>query len=146
MPRVLDALVPTLPVAQAIGRWGNWFNQELFGRPTDLPWGLSIDVDHRPAAHLTAETFHPTFLYEGLWNLALAAILVRVDRRGVLKPGRLVGLWVCGYGLGRLWVESLRIDHASLVAGVRVNIWMSLVAIVIGGAVAVTSRNYRDAA
>jgi len=146
MPRVLDALVPTLPVAQAIGRWGNWFNQELFGRPTDLPWGLSIDVDHRPAAHLTAETFHPTFLYEGLWNLALAAILVRVDRRGVLKPGRLVGLWACGYGLGRLWVESLRIDHASLVAGVRVNIWMSLVAIVIGGAVAVSSRNYRDAA
>jgi prolipoprotein diacylglyceryl transferase len=145
MPRVLDAIVPTLPIAQAIGRWGNWFNQELYGRPTDLPWGLSIDVGHRPAAHLTAETFHPTFLYEGLWNLTLAAVLVRVDRRGVLKPGRLIGLWVCGYGLGRLWVESLRIDHASLLAGVRVNIWVSLVAVVVGGAVAVAGRNYRDA-
>jgi len=145
MPRVLDAIVPTLPIAQAIGRWGNWFNQELYGRPTDLPWGLSIDVDHRPAAHLAAETFHPTFLYEGLWNLTLAAVLVRVDRRGVLKPGHLIGLWVCGYGLGRLWVESLRIDHASLLAGVRVNIWVSLVAVVVGGAVAVAGRNYRDA-
>ena len=81
-----------------------------------------------------------------MWNLTLAAVLVRVDRRGVLKPGRLIGLWVCGYGMGRLWVESLRIDHASLLAGVRVNIWMSLVAIVVGGAVAVAGRNYRDAA
>lgn len=142
---VLDAIAPGVLVAQALGRWGNWFNQELYGRPTDLPWGLSIDVGHRPAAHLAAETFHPTFLYEGLWNLTLATVLVRVDRRGVLKPGYLIGLWVCGYGLGRLWVESLRIDHASLLAGVRVNIWVSLVAVVVGGAVAVAGRNYRDA-
>ncbi len=141
MGGVLDAMIPTLPVAQAIGRWGNWFNQELFGRPTDLPWGLRIDAGHRPASHPAAETFHPTFLYEGLWNLALAWVLVRVDRRGVLRPGYLVGLWVCGYGLGRLWVESLRIDHASLLAGVRVNVWTSLVAILVGGAVALAGRD-----
>ncbi|MBQ89894.1 MAG: prolipoprotein diacylglyceryl transferase [Acidimicrobiaceae bacterium] len=141
MGGVLDAMIPTLPVAQAIGRWGNWFNQELFGRPTDLPWGLRIDAGHRPASHPAAETFHPTFLYEGLWNLALAWVLVRVDRRGILRPGYLVGLWVCGYGLGRLWVESLRIDHASLLAGVRVNVWTSLVAILVGGAVALSGRD-----
>jgi prolipoprotein diacylglyceryl transferase len=141
MGGVLDAMIPTLPVAQAIGRWGNWFNQEVFGRPTDLPWALEIDAAHRPLGYSGAATFHPTFLYEGLWNLALAWVLVRVDRRGVLRPGYLVGLWVCGYGLGRLWVESLRIDHASLLAGVRVNVWTSLVAILVGGAVALAGRD-----
>jgi len=145
MSGVLDAIIPTLPIAQAIGRWGNWFNQELFGRPTDLPWGLEIDAAHRPVEHIEAATFHPTFLYEGLWNLALAWFLMRVDARRVLRPGRLVGLWVAGYGLGRLWVEALRLDEASLIAGVRVNIWMSLIAITVGGVVAVTGRRAADA-
>jgi len=147
-----DFATPGLLLAQAIGRWGNFMNQELFGPPTKMPWGIKIDCINRQFYEqyncnvLGPETrFHPTFLYEGLWNLTLAAVLVRVDRRGVLKPGRLIGLWVCGYGLGRLWVESLRIDHASLLAGVRVNIWVSLVAVVVGGAVAVAGRNYRDA-
>ncbi len=141
MSGVLDAVVPSLPIAQAIGRVGNWFNQELFGDPTDLPWGLRIDAAHRPAEHLSATTFHPTFLYEGLWNLALAWLLVRVDRRGLLRPGYLVGLWVFGYGLGRLWVEALRVDSASLLLGLRVNTWMSLVAVAVGGAVAVSGRS-----
>ena len=137
---MLDSLVPTLPIAQAIGRWGNWFNQEVFGGPTDLPWGLRIDEANRPVEHIAATTFHPTFLYEGIWNLALAWFLVRVDRRGVLRPGYLIGLWVFGYGVGRLWVETIRVDAAYLVWGLRVNVWMSLVAIVVGGAVTVAGR------
>jgi len=140
LPVMFDAVIPTLPIAQAIGRWGNWFNQEVFGRPTDLPWGLRIDEAHRPLDYLSDTTFHPTFLYEGLWNLTLAWALMRVDRRGVLRPGRIIGLWVFGYGLGRLWVESIRSDAASLVLGVRINIWVSLAAIVIGGVVALTGR------
>ena len=125
----IDAIVPALPLAQAIGRFGNWFNQELFGSPTGLPWGLKIDRAHRPAEHLNSETFHPTFLYESLWNLMLCSVLVVVDRRRVLKPGSLLAVYIGGYGLGRLWIELLRIDHASLLAGVRVNVWMSLVLI-----------------
>jgi prolipoprotein diacylglyceryl transferase len=87
MAAAMDVMIPTIPVAQAIGRWGNWFNQEVFGRPTDLPWALEIDAVHRPAAHLEAAAFHPTFLYEGLWNVALAVVLVRVERRSLLRPG-----------------------------------------------------------
>src|SRR5690606_23713230 len=119
-----------LPVAQAIGRLGNWFNQELFGRPTDLPWGLEIDPGRRPDGYESFETFHPTFLYEALWNLALAAFLVVLGRKKVLRPGQLFVLYVGGYGLGRLWVEALRIDTATRIAGVRVNIWVSGLTIV----------------
>jgi len=140
MAAAMDVVIPTLPVAQAIGRWGNWFNQEVFGRPTGLPWALEIDAVHRPAAHLDAATFHPTFLYEGLWNVALAVVLVRVERRSLLRPGYIVALWVFGYGLGRLWVEALRSDAASLIAGVRVNTWMAIVAIVVGAVVARAGR------
>jgi prolipoprotein diacylglyceryl transferase len=125
VPRLMDAVAPALPVAQAIGRLGNWFNQELFGRPTDLPWGLEIDPDRRPEGYESVETFHPTFLYEALWNLALAAFLVVLGRRRILRPGQLFVVYVGGYGLGRLWVEALRIDSATRVAGVRVNIWVS---------------------
>ncbi|MEO2170883.1 MAG: prolipoprotein diacylglyceryl transferase [Acidimicrobiales bacterium] len=140
MASVMDVMIPTIPVAQAIGRWGNWFNQEVFGRPTDLPWALEIDAVHRPAAHLDATAFHPTFLYEGLWNVALAVVLVRVERLSILRPGYIVALWVFGYGLGRLWVEALRSDAASLIAGVRVNIWMALLAILVGAVVARAGR------
>ena len=141
----LAAMVPSLPLAQAIGRLGNWFNQELFGSPTDLPWGLEIDQAHRPAQYLDVETFHPTFLYEAVWNLLLCGLLVILDRnrlrrsartlvtnpRRVSRPGSLLAVYACGYGLGRLWIEAVRIDPASLVWGVRVNIWMSLVLIVV---------------
>ena len=135
MPRsqLIDAIVPSLPLAQAIGRFGNWFNQELFGRPTELPWGLQIDEARRPMGHLDAETFHPTFLYESLWNLALCTVLIALDRRRVLKPGSMLAVYVGGYGMGRLWIEALRVDHASLILGVRVNIWMSL-ALIAGSA------------
>lgn len=126
---VADAAAPAIPVAQAIGRLGNWFNQELYGRPTDLPWGLRID---QPLGHPPGTTFHPTFLYEGLWNLSLAALIVLAGRRVVLRPGRWFAVYVAGYGLGRLWVEALRSDFATELWGLRVNIWTSLVAIVGG--------------
>jgi prolipoprotein diacylglyceryl transferase len=142
LPVGLDAVAPALPLAQAIGRLGNWFNQEVFGRPTDLPWGLEIDPVRRPVGYEQAATFHPTFLYEGLWNLALMAFLIWIDRRRVLRPGNVFVLYVAGYGLGRLWVESLRIDAASLILGVRVNIWTSVLAIV-GAAVVLAIRGVR---
>jgi prolipoprotein diacylglyceryl transferase len=126
----LDAVAPALPVAQAIGRLGNWFNQELFGRPTDLPWALRIDPAHRPAGYEDVVGFHPTFLYEGLWNLGLAALLVLVERRWHPRPGILFAGYVAGYALGRLWVEALRIDAASEILGLRVNIWVSGLALV----------------
>ena len=128
--QLLDVVAPAIPLAQAIGRLGNWFNQELFGRPTDLPWGLRIDAAHRPDGYERFATFHPTFIYEALWNLALAGLLVLYERRRPdARPGTLFALYVGGYGLGRLWVEALRIDDATRLAGVRVNIWVSLLAI-----------------
>jgi prolipoprotein diacylglyceryl transferase len=133
--QLLDVVAPAIPIAQAIGRLGNWFNQELFGRPTDLPWGLRIDPEHRPDGYEQFATFHPTFLYEALWNLVLAGALVLYERRRPGgRPGRLFALYVGGYGLGRLWVESLRIDEATRIAGVRVNTWVSLVTIAAAGA------------
>ena len=128
--QLLDVVAPAIPVAQAIGRLGNWFNQELFGRPTNLPWGLRIDPDHRPPGYGDVATYHPTFLYEALWNLALAALLIAWERRHPnRRPGRLFALYVAGYALGRLWVEALRIDPATRLLGVRVNIWTSLAAL-----------------
>ena len=126
-----DAIAPALPLAQAIGRLGNWFNQELFGGPTSLPWALEIDPQHRPDRYLDAATFHPTFLYEGLWNLGLMTLLILVDRKRVLRPGSVFWLYVAGYATGRLWVEAMRIDPASLILGVRVNIWTSLIALAV---------------
>ena len=123
---LLDVVAPAIPVAQAIGRLGNWFNQEVFGGPTDLPWGLEIDPEHRPPGLEQYETFHPTFLYEGLWNLSLAGFIVWLDRRKVMRRGELFLVYLFGYAIGRLWVESLRSDAASLILGVRVNIWMSV--------------------
>lgn len=127
--QMADAAAPALPLAQAIGRLGNWFNQELFGRPTQLPWGLRIDGDHRPRQFPDVELFHPTFAYEALWNLLLASLIIVVSRRVVLRPGRWFAVYVTGYGLGRLWVEALRIDDATQLLGLRVNIWTSLIAI-----------------
>lgn len=132
IPVLLDAAVPALPLAQAIGRWGNWFNQELFGRPTDLPWGLEIDPARRPAEYADHATFHPTFLYESLWNLALCGFLIWLNRTGRLRPGYLLGAYVAGYFLARLGLEMLRVDPASLVLGIRVNIWVSLVGLAAG--------------
>jgi prolipoprotein diacylglyceryl transferase len=139
---VLDVVAPAIPVAQAIGRLGNYFNQELFGRPSSLPWALRIDPANRPVGYEHIATYHPTFLYEALWNLALAGFLVWYERRRPNgAPGRLFALYVGGYGLGRLWVESLRIDPASRVLGLRVNIWMSLLAIAASAVWLVLHRN-----
>jgi prolipoprotein diacylglyceryl transferase len=135
LPDTMDAAAPALPLAQAIGRIGNWFNQELFGKPTDLPWGLKIDVENRPVGYTLDSTFHPTFLYEMLWNLALCALLLwldsvrRSDGTRLVRRGYLIAVYVLGYATGRLWVELLRIDEASEIAGVRVNVWTSLIAI-----------------
>ena len=135
VPALLDVVAPAIPVAQAIGRLGNWFNQELFGRPSDLPWALRIDPDHRPDGLERVATYHPTFLYEALWNVALAALLVCLDRTGRLRRGQLFTLYVAGYALGRLWVEALRIDPSNEILGLRVNIWTSLVALAAAAAV-----------
>ena len=121
---MLDMGAVGIPLGQAIGRLGNWFNQELFGRPTDLPWGLEIDPQHRPAAYRDAETFHPTFAYEMVWNLLLCGFLWRLHARGRFPRGHLFAVYLFGYAAGRLWIEALRVDHASLLAGVRVNIWV----------------------
>ncbi|MCW2842419.1 MAG: prolipoprotein diacylglyceryl transferase [Nocardioides sp.] len=126
---VLDAMAPTVLVAQAIGRWGNWFNQELFGKPTDLPWGLEIDPDHRPVGYFQYDTFHPTFLYEFLWNLGAFGLVIWADRRFQLGRGRVAALYVMAYTLGRGWIEMLRIDDVELkdVGGLRFNVWTSIV-------------------
>lgn len=131
-----DAVVPGIAAAQAIGRWGNWFNNELYGRPTSLPWRLRIHdwADGRAVRGpdgqpVVAGYFHPTFLYESLWDAGLAVALLVLDRRRVLRRGHLVAGYVAGYAVGRLWVESLRVDYANTLLGLRVNTWASLAAL-----------------
>lgn len=124
-PRALDALAPGVLVAQAIGRWGNWFNAELFGRPSDLPWALRIPLTHRPIGFESFATFHPTFLYESLWCLAVAVLILFFAPIKKLKPGNTFLLYVAFYSLGRLWIEALRIDTAHLFFGLRINIWVA---------------------
>lgn len=128
----LDALVPAVVLAQAIGRWGNYFNQELFGGPTTLPWGLEIDLVHRPAGYEQYATFHPTFLYESLWCIATFLVLIWADRRFSLGHGRVVWAYIGLYTLGRSFWESLRIDSAAYVGGVRWNLALSIAMSVIG--------------
>lgn len=122
-----DALAPGLLVAQAVGRLGNYFNQELFGKPTTQPWGLEIAPRFRPDGYEQFATFHPTFLYELLWNLAAAALLVWLDRRLKLTHGRVFALYVMLYTAGRVWIEALRIDDANLIGPFRLNIWTSVI-------------------
>lgn len=130
--QALSCAAPAIPLAQAIGRWGNWFNQELYGRPTTLPWGLKLDDTHFPAGFEAGTLFHPTFLYESLWNLSLCGLLLWLDRRFRFGSGRLFALYIVGYGIGRFWVEGLRIDTAKNFGGLRLNQWVALVAIVAG--------------
>jgi len=130
-----DSIAPALLIAQAIGRWGNYFNQELFGAPTTLPWGLRIDDAHLPAGYASGTLFHPTFLYECLWNLAMAALIVWLDRRRTFRAGQVFGLYLMAYTLGRVWIEMLRIDDAQHVLGLRLNVWTSIVVFLVGLAV-----------
>ncbi len=128
-PPVADALAPGIVLAQAIGRWGNWFNQELFGRPTDLPWGLEIDAAHRPEGYASFDTFHPTYLYESVWDVGVAVLVIWADRRFRLGHGRAFALYVAAYCVGRAWIEMLRIDPVAAddVLGLRLNVWTSIV-------------------
>jgi prolipoprotein diacylglyceryl transferase len=132
-----DAVAPGILLAQAIGRWGNYFNQELFGQPTTLPWGLEISPtnlaypDGLPADVL----FHPTFLYESLWALAGVAILLLLDRRFELRWGKMFGAYLIYYSIGRIWVENLRIDPSEIVFGLRINVWSAIIGIIAGIAI-----------
>jgi len=126
VPVFMDCVAPGLLVAQAIGRVGNWFNQELFGGPTTLPWGLEIDPEHRPAGYENDATFHPTFLYEIIWNLALAAFLVWLGHHRRIRPPGLFALYVAGYSLGRIGEELLRVDPAHHIFGLRLNFFVAI--------------------
>ena len=123
LPPFADAIAPGILVAQAMGRFGNWFNQELFGAPTTVPWALEIDPAHRPVGYEQYATFQPTFLYESLWCLAVAGIVVWADRRWRMGHGRVFALYVMLYAIGRGVVESLRIDEAHHFFGIRLNVF-----------------------
>src|SRR6266850_171659 len=122
---LLDAMGPAVVVAQAIGRWGNWFNQELFGRPSKLPWALEIDPAHRPVGYELTKTFQPTFLYESIWCLIVFVTIVWLERHRRLVKGQAFALYVAMYTFGRIFFEWLRVDPASKIFGVRFNLLLS---------------------
>jgi prolipoprotein diacylglyceryl transferase len=145
-----DAAAPGVAVAQAIGRWGNWFNNELYGRATDVPWALTIHQWDQSAGHAVTDasgkavvlgTFHPTFLYESIWCLLLATALVVADRRLDLRQGQVFGLYVAGYPLGRVVFELMRSDEANTILGVRVNVWTSILVFLLGVVLVWAARN-----
>jgi prolipoprotein diacylglyceryl transferase len=127
IPLFMDAGAPGLLVAQAIGRIGNYFNQELFGGPTNLPWALAISPAHRPAGYHQYGTFQPTFLYEMIFNLLLAAFLIWLGRTGKIRPPGLFALYVTGYSGFRIWEETLRIDPSHYLFGLRLNLYVASV-------------------
>jgi prolipoprotein diacylglyceryl transferase len=124
--KFLDAAAPGLLLAQGIGRLGNWWNQELYGKPTKLPWGLEISPVHRPLQYLDRATFHPTFLYEMIWNFAGVLLLIWVGRRWIIRPPALFALYVAYYCFGRFFEELLRIDPSHEIFGLRLNAWVSI--------------------
>ena len=137
----LDAAVPGVALAQAIGRVGNWFNNELYGGPTTLPWGLTIHqwdqgagraVEDASGNPVVLGVFHPTFLYEMIWLIILAVALLVIDKRRALAPGQLAGLYVAGYPVGRIVIEFMRTDKAELILGVRLNVWTSIIVFALG--------------
>lgn len=144
MALLADAIAPGLLVAQAVGRLGNWFNQELYGAPTTLPWGLKLNMEGTAIGHSeqcydgatcpSGTLFHPTFLYEMVWNLIGAAIIVYIGSKAMkkLKAGSLFAVYIMWYTLGRTWIESLRIDYAHEFLGVRINVWVSMAVFVLG--------------
>jgi prolipoprotein diacylglyceryl transferase len=134
VPRLLDCVAPGLLIAQGIGRFGNWWNQELFGKPTDLPWGLEISPENRPLDYIDRELFHPTFLYEALWCFAAAGLLLIIERAFRVRPGGLFALYVLIYSIGRLWIELLRVDPSHELGGIRLNVYVAGLAIVLSAA------------
>jgi prolipoprotein diacylglyceryl transferase len=139
----LDAAAPALLVAQAIGRIGNYFNQELFGGPTSLPWALQISPAHRPVGYASFATFHPTFLYELIWNLALAAFLVWLGHHRRIRPPGLFALYVAGYSAFRIFEESLRVDPAHYIFGLRLNFYVATLLCIAGLAWFAWSQGWR---
>ena len=128
--KLLDSLAPGVIIAQAIGRIGNYFNQEVFGKPTNLPWAIEIEAKNRPNGYEAITTFHPTFFYELLWCLFIAFLLIKLP--GFLKSvarnsGDIFALYIAGYTAGRFWIEALRFDEANYILGLRLNIWVSTV-------------------
>lgn len=153
-----DAVVPGVVAAQALGRWGNWFNNELYGGPTSLPWGLKVHCLDIVTGHATidgtadggqvchgssvvAGLFQPTFLYESIWDISLALALIWVDRRWRLGAGQLFAIYVMGYTSGRGWIEALRHDHANHILGLRLNDWTSILVFALGAALFYARRN-----
>ena len=122
-----DAIAPALVFAQAIGRWGNWFNQELFGRPTSVAWGLHIDMSHRPVEYIQYSTFHPTFLYESLACLIIGLIVIKADSTYLMGHGRVFALYVTLYCAARGGIETLRVDQAHTIFGIRLNVFTAVV-------------------
>ncbi|MFM8211799.1 MAG: prolipoprotein diacylglyceryl transferase [Actinomycetes bacterium] len=134
LPPFADAIAPGIIFAQAIGRLGNYFNQELFGKPTNVFWGLEIAEKNRPQGFEMFTTFHPTFLYELIWSVIIGFSLIYLDKIYKLGHGRVFALYVSLYSLGRLFVETFRIDESRLLLGLRFNIWTSLL-VIVGGLV-----------
>jgi len=124
---IADAVAPGIVIAQAIGRWGNYFNQELYGRPSTLPWAVEIDPAHREAGMQQYATYQPTFLYESIWDLGVAGLVIWAERRFRLGFGRAFALYVMAYTVGRGWIEYLRVDTANHFLGVRINVFTSAV-------------------
>jgi prolipoprotein diacylglyceryl transferase len=143
VPLFMDAIAPALLVAQAVGRLGNYFNQELFGKPTSLPWGLQIDPQFRPQGYEGFTTFQPTFLYEILFDLALAGLLVWLGRRGTIRPPGLFALYVTGYSAFRIFEETLRIDSSEHFFGLRLNFFIATLLTVAGATWFVLSQRRR---
>lgn len=129
---VADSVAPGLLLAQGIGRLGNWWNQELYGRPTSVPWAVEIDTAHRQAGYEQYATYHPTFLYEMLWTFLVAGLLLLLERRFALGRGKLFALYIVGYSLGRFWIESLRIDSVNHIGGFRLNNYTSAITFALG--------------
>ncbi|MEI6648246.1 MAG: prolipoprotein diacylglyceryl transferase [Actinomycetes bacterium] len=131
-----DALAPGILLAQAIGRWGNWFNGELFGSPSTLPWALKVPSNLRPMGYENIATYHPTFLYESLWSVAMALLLIFLPffrRQAKFRPGFIFISYIFLYSVGRIWIEALRIDQAHHIFGVRLNIWVAGIVILLSG-------------
>lgn len=135
LPDFLDSVAPAVPFAQAMGRFGNYFNQELFGTPTDLPWGLEIDPQFRPPEYAEFETFHPTFLYESILNVALGFFIIWIGNRKPELRGRLVGIYFLGYGAIRFLMELIRTDTTFRFLGLSRNGWVSVAAMILGALV-----------
>jgi prolipoprotein diacylglyceryl transferase len=143
---LLDAIGPAVVVAQAIGRWGNWFNQELFGKPSKLPWALEIDPAHRPLAYQLSKTFQPTFLYESIWCLIVFGTIVWLERHRGLVKGQAFALYVAMYTFGRVFFEAMRSDPASKIFGIRFNLLLSAVLCVVASVWFVRLGRKRDPA